>query len=96
VFHRRLNFRAEKWGLVAVIAAQLHNFCIEHNAGAPPPRHSVDVQPGDACQVISNDEPNPNGRQRGMQWSRRQEITEMLRREGCYRPKYTGDRLRAS
>ena len=96
IFHRRLNFRADKWGLVVVIAAQLHNFCIVHGAGVPPPRHPVDQQPGDACQVMSNEEHNPDPKQKGNQWSRRSEITEELKKAGLHRPKFRSVRVRAS
>jgi hypothetical protein len=95
VFHRRLNVRADKWGLVTMVAAMLHNFCIDMKVGEPPPSHPGDHQAGDTCAVIPNTQRNDSGRMSGSQRTRRQQITDALKAAGKARPRHGSTRVRA-
>lgn len=90
IFWRPLRCSYDKWTLVCMVAAKLHNFCIDENEGTRhdiAPRYDADHMEGDDPAVYLNpidchpDEPRnrPCGR-------RRKNLTDMLEALGIYRP----------
>jgi hypothetical protein len=78
-----------------MVAAMLHNFCIDMKVGEPPPSHPGDHQAGDTCAVIPNTQRNDSGRMSGSQRTRRQQITDALKAAGKARPRHGSTRVRA-
>ncbi len=54
VFWRPLNVRLKNWGLVCIVAAKLHNFCIDEQGPEVPDINPMDIQPGDVWEVLEN------------------------------------------
>jgi hypothetical protein len=91
VFWRPLQCAYERWTLVCMVAAKLHNFCIDMGDIQPCQRHANDHQDGDAPLVYMNEEEvfedeegtpyyrRPSGNTRA-------QITAALDRDQVYRP----------
>jgi hypothetical protein len=100
ILWRKLTFDFERWPLVAVVCAKLHNMCCDDNF-PPPPRFHDDLfgkhkTPADEAVVLNDDEGNVDGlnhvqRARG---TRRLDLTDELENRGIKRPKFAQCRSR--
>jgi hypothetical protein len=56
ILHRRLKVKLQKWSLIALVCAKLHNYCIRTHEGEPPPRRDSDIAPGItiACFIFTH------------------------------------------
>lgn len=88
ILWRPLKCAMNRWPLVLSVCAKLHNYCLDQNV--PPVQHRFydDVQEGDACEVVLNAEPAPQGSTRrvGGAGLRRQRFTAELKEAGQRRP----------
>jgi hypothetical protein len=88
IFWRPLHCAYERWTLVCMVAAKLHNFCIDMDDSQPQGRHAADHQDQDAPIVYMNNEEddvdgNLNQRPIG---HKRAQISAALDRDKIYRP----------
>jgi hypothetical protein len=89
IFWRPLQFNCDKWPLVCMVAAKLHNFCIDMNEGEERDimaRLRRDIQEDDFPWVILNETPMDEGFILRPTGDRRRDITSSFERDGIYRP----------
>lgn len=96
IFWRKFQFSFDRWSLVIVVTAKLHNFCLYRKCKVPLRRYEPDVMPGDSFAVVDNsDNATDNDMRSRARGNRRQNITEDLQREGRGRPMYASCNTRA-
>jgi hypothetical protein len=93
IFWRPLNCRADKWPLICIVAAKLHNFCIDRKEMEVPSRWSADIQIGDRWQLVDNEDEEFGGSRPTGDTRRR--ITYQLELEGFLRPPHAQVNSRA-
>ena len=93
IFWRPLECQHKRWSQVCMVAAKLHNFCIDQKIAMPLGKYREDVFPGDVHEVIMNNE-NRDGltqEERNLMRSSgerntRQAITNKMQLNGWQRP----------
>lgn len=87
ILWRKFSFDYERWPLVALVCAKLHNVCCDDNL-FPPPRWTDDVLPNDLPLVLLNDDEEDLEEHQRATGTRRRTITEWLEHKGLKRPHY--------
>ena len=91
IFWRPLTCQYKRWSQVCMVAAKLHNWCIDENIKVPLGKYREDWLEGDVHEVVMNTD-NRDGlsaeERAAMRPSgdRRRVLTEMFEREGWQRP----------
>ena len=91
IFWRPLQCHFDRWTLVCMVAAKLHNYCIDMDDLQPTCRHASDHQDEDAPLVFMNEQEVYEDEEglyyyRRPTGYRRTQITEALDRDRIYRP----------
>jgi hypothetical protein len=90
IFWRPLRCSYKYWPLVCMVAAKLHNFCIDNNIPLTVERVSSDHQEGDSNITLSNENSSSlqtEGSSRNSHSGcKRKQFTEDLERQGTRRP----------
>lgn len=100
IFWRPLSCQYKRWSQVCMVAAKLHNWCIDEKITMPLGKYREDVLEGDVHEVLMNVD-NRDGltveERAGMRPSgdKRRELTEMFEREGWQRPVFARVNSRA-
>ncbi len=84
-FWRPFQFAFDRWSLTVMVAAKLHNLCINQNVTVPIQRYHENVREGDRWSVFNNihdDDDVLRGRAYG---ERRRHIASLLERNGIIR-----------
>ena len=97
IFWRKFMFDFERWPLVALVCAKLHNVCCDDNL-LPPPRFHRDLfghhKTPAADEVLLNDVARAEGAQRATGQTRKN-ITDVLQDRRITRPRHASCNARA-
>jgi hypothetical protein len=100
IFWRPLNCAYRRWSQICMVAAKLHNFCIDENESMPTKRFQKDVHEGDSWEVVMNEEDKSQltAEERNelrASGKRRENLTKKLQEDGCLRPLHARENSRA-
>jgi hypothetical protein len=102
IFWRKLTFDYERWPLVAIVCAKLHNLCCDDNIPPPAKRHHLDLygshkEPAEELVVLNDDMHNEDGLNNAVRavGSRRRDMTAVLEDRGIKRPRFAQERSNA-
>ena len=86
IYWRRFRFSYDRWSLVIILTAKLHNICVDRRQEVPTRRYHEDIPEEGCLEILDNTREDDINLYRKRSCSRRQQITSQLEATGSSRP----------